>query len=121
MVDLAQFHGKIVLLLFFADFSPPSMEAVAAVRRAARDWPKDAVQVVGISLDKSSAELAATMTKENITWPVVFDGKGWMGDLPRSLGINTLPTVWLIDREGILRSLDGLHGMTEQIQQLLGR
>jgi len=119
--DLAQFHGKIVVLIFFADFSPPSMEAVAAVRRASRDWPKEAVQVVGVSLDKSSAELAATISKENIAWPVVFDAKGWNGAAPRTLGINTLPTVWLIDREGVLRSLDGLHGMNEQMREMLAK
>jgi peroxiredoxin len=118
-VDLAQYRGKVVVLVFFADFSPPSVEAVTAIQHMPRDWPKEAVQIIGICLDNRPEELTATLTKQGISWPIGFDGKGWMGAVPRSLGINTLPTVWIIDQDGILRSLDGFHGAPEQIRQLL--
>jgi hypothetical protein len=37
----------------------------------------------------------------------------------RSLGINALPTVWLLDKQGKLRSLNALEGTTDQVRQLL--
>ena len=41
--------------------------------------------------------------------------------LIRTFGINTLPTVWLIDHAGKLRSLSALENTTGQLKQLLGR
>ena len=55
----------------------------------------------------------------NVTWPVIFDGKGWESPLIRELGINELPTVWLLDAKGRLRSLNALEGTAAQVRQLL--
>ena len=33
-------------------------------------------------------------------------GGGGKGDLVRSLGINELPDLWIVDRDGVLRALD---------------
>ena len=53
-----------------------------------------------------------------ITWPVAFDGKSWEGELVRSLGINALPTVWLLDKRGRLRVLNASAGTAELLRQL---
>jgi peroxiredoxin len=119
VVDLADYRGKVVVLVFFGEFSPPSTEAVAALQHAAAGWPKDRVQFLGVSLDSSSENLAALIRQASIAWPVIFDGKGWNGALVRSFGINRLPTVWLIDRAGKLRSLNGLVNPNQQVQELL--
>lgn len=119
VIDLADYRGKVVVLVFFGEFSPPSTEAVAALQRAAPGWPKNRVQLLGVSLDSNSDSLAALIRQMNITWPVIFDGKGWKGPLVRSFGINRLPTVWLIDRAGKLRSLNGLQNANQQIHDLL--
>jgi peroxiredoxin len=118
-LDLGDYRGKIVVLVFLADFSPPAAEAVAQIQRASREWPPGAVQILGISLDSKPEELTALIQRENVTWPVAFDGKGWATPVARSLGINRLPTVWIIDQAGILRSLNGLESTTDQIRKLL--
>ena len=37
-----------------------------------------------------------------MTWPQFLDGKGWENELAKSFGIQTVPTMWLLDREGKL-------------------
>lgn len=118
-IDLADYRGKIVVLVFLADFSVPAAEAVTTLQRASREWPKGAVQLLGISLDSKPEELAALIQRENIAWPVGFDGKGWATPPAREFGINRLPTVWLIDQAGLLRAQNGLEATTDQIRQLL--
>ena len=54
-----------------------------------------------------------------MTWPVACDGKGWESPLVRGLGINALPTVWLLDAHGRLRSLNALESAVAQARQLL--
>ncbi len=118
-IDLAESRGKVVLLVFFANWSPPSIDALTKLQRDVKDLPKDRFQVLGISLDNKLEETAAVINKASVTWPVGFDGKGWGSPTVRALGINTLPTVWLIDQNGVLRSLNALDSTAEAVLKLL--
>jgi peroxiredoxin len=118
-IRLADFHGKPVLIVFFGGFSSPSLAAMTRVQKSLTELPKDSVQVIGVCLDEKREILDTIMKGRGMTWPVAFDGKGWEGPLVRSLGINALPTIWLIDGRGRLRSLNASEGTASQIQQLL--
>ncbi len=117
-IDLAALRGKAVVLVYFAEWSPPSVSALKTVQAATNSMPDGRVQVVGVSLDNSAAALKQLMEQQGITWPVAYDGKGWASPLVRELGINALPTVWLIDGQGRLRSLKGLEDTAGQLRQL---
>ena len=112
-------RGRIVIVCFFATWSPPSLAALDALKRAAVTFPKGPVQIVGVSLDTKPEPLGALLKSQAIPWPIVRDGLGWESPLIRGFGINTLPTVWLLDRAGKLRSLDALDNTGGQIRQLL--
>ena len=47
------------------------------------------------------------------------DGHAWEGELVRSLGINTLPTVWVLDRKGRLLTLNARDKAPDIIRQAL--
>src|SRR6185369_12254683 len=76
-VDIAEFHGKAVLLVFFAAWSEPSMDAVVELQRSIAALPKDRVQLLGVSLDTKPEKLGDFARTRKITWPVWCDGKGW--------------------------------------------
>ncbi len=121
-VDLANLHGKVVLVLFFATWSPPSMEALASVQKAVAHFPKDGpVAALGINLDEKREPVVEALAKEHVTWPVAYDGKSWAGPVVRSLGINTLPTLWLIDAQGRLRSINVVDDPLGALRQLVER
>ncbi len=117
--DLEQARGRVVVLTFFAEWSPPSMLTLLAVQKAVAGFPNDKVQPVGVSLDEDRQALADVLKEQAIAWPVAFDGKGWQSPLVRSLGINALPTVWLFDKQGRLRSLNAVESAAGQVQQLI--
>ena len=118
-VDLADYRGKVVVLIFFAAWSQPAVEAIDTIEKALPKWPADDVQLFGVSLDTKPEPLEALARERKITWPVICDARGWESPIVRGVGINTLPTVWLLDREGKLRSLAGLDGLTTQVRELL--
>ncbi|MEQ1861899.1 MAG: TlpA disulfide reductase family protein [Chthoniobacteraceae bacterium] len=117
--DVATHRGKVVVLIFFAAWSQPSIDALATIEKALPKLPADHVQLFGVSLDNKREPLEALAIERKITWPVICDGRAWESPLVRGLGINTVPTVWLLDREGRLRSLDGLEGLISQVRELL--
>ncbi len=116
-VDIAAHHGKVVVLVFFAAWSQPSLDALATIAQV--KWPADDVQLFGVSLDSKREPLENLAVERKITWPVICDGRGWESPIVRGFGINTLPTVWLLDREGRLRSLAGLDGLEGQVRELV--
>ena len=119
-IDIAGYRGRVVIVCFFATWSPPSILALDTIKRAVAAFPKERVQVVGVSLDPKPEPLGELLKSQAVAWPVVRDGQGWESPLIRGLGINSLPTVWLLDREGKLRALDALENTGGQIRRLLG-
>ncbi len=118
-IDLAELRGSVVLLVFFARWSPPSLEALDSLKRTVAQMPNSGVRVVAMSLDPKPEPVSELLRERNLSWPVAFDGKGWESPLIRSLGINALPTVWLLDKQGRLRSLNALESTSSQVRQLL--
>lgn len=118
-LDLADYRGRLVILCFFARWSEPSIEAIEKLKKAIAGSRKETLQLIGVSLDTKREAVAALLKEKDVPWPVAYDGESWGSPRIRALGINALPTVWLLDREGRLRSLDALEGSAEQIRQLL--
>jgi peroxiredoxin len=118
-LDLADHRGRLVILCFFARWSEPSIEAIEKLKKTMAGFRKETVELIGVSLDTKREAVAELLKEKGITWPVAFDGESWGSSRIRALGINALPTVWLLDREGRLRSLDALEGTVDQIRQLL--
>ena len=118
-LELDAWRGKVIVLVFFAVWSPPSVNALDTVRSRLGQLPPASLAFVGISLDAEKPPLRAMLAEKKLTWPIGFDGQGWESAQIRALGINALPTVWLIDQRGRLRSLNGLEGSEGQVRQLL--
>ncbi len=116
---IEQMRGSVVVVVFFALWSQPALQALDTLKAESARWPKAGVQVVGFSLDPGAPTLSSALEARALTWPVGYDGKGWASPVVRALGINALPTVWLVDKKGRLRSLKGLEAMGSQIRQLL--
>lgn len=101
-VDLAALRGKVVLIDFWATWCPPCVEEVPDVVAVYDKFREQGFEIVGISLDEDK-EALEKFTKENkMPWPQFFDGKGWENELAQRFKIQSVPTMWLLDREGKL-------------------
>lgn len=112
-------RGRPVFVIFFATVSPPAVAALGQLQQEIASLPKGSVAVVGVSLDEKREPLVALLKARGLTWPVAFDGRSWESPLVRDFGINALPTVWLLDSRGRLRSLSALERAAGQARQLL--
>jgi len=117
-VDMQNLQGKVVLVYFFASWSAPSMLELGWVKQI--EESSESIQALGICLDADPVSVPDVMSEHGITWPVYCDGRGWQGELVRSLGINSLPTLWIVDREGILRALDAKQDAPAIIERAMG-
>ena len=120
-IDLAARRGRVVVILFWASWSLPSLHELARLEQDATQFAGKPVDFLTVSLDQDRAALASTIKVANLHWPVHCDGRGWEGELVRSVGLNALPTVWVLDQQGTLLTLNARDQAADVIRQALAR
>jgi thiol-disulfide isomerase/thioredoxin len=118
-ITIPALAGKPVFVIFFAQSSPPAMAALGKLQQEVAQLPRGSIRVIAVNLDPKRETALEALKSRGLTWPTAWDGKSWESPLVRSLGINALPTVWLLDTKGRLKSLNGLDNAAMQARQLM--
>ena len=118
-INTADERGRVVVLIFWASWSMPALHELARLKEVAREFVGQPVDFYGVALDEDRAALAATIKAADIRWPMHCDGRGWEGELVRTLGINALPTVWVLNRRGELLTLNARTDTADLIRAAL--
>ena len=107
--DLATVKGKPVVVNFFASWCPPCNQEASEVVAFAKAHPD--VQVVGVATNDKPFDTQAFVKKYGITYPVVMDLDGSIGN---AWGVTGIPTTFFIDRNGTVQS--SIVGASTQAQ-----
>lgn len=118
-LHLSEFKGKVVLIDFWASWCPPCREKLPEIKTLYRESQSKGFEIVGISFDDDLGKLRRFLETEGIAWPQVADGKGWDGPRAAEFGITSLPSMWLIDRQGRLRDVDARENLQVSVRRLL--
>ena len=60
--------------------------------------------LIGVNSDEDLDELRAVVKKKNITWRSFWNGeKGTSGPISVKWGVNSWPTIYVIDAKGVIR------------------
>ena len=102
-LSLRKYRGKVVLLDFWATWCGPCLTEMPNVKRIYQKYKNQNFQIIGISLDTNGSSLSSYLKREGITWPQFFDGTGWKNSIAQKYGINSIPRMYLIDGNGIIR------------------
>lgn len=103
-VSLSQFKGKTVVIDFWATWCPPCRRSIPFVKESYEKFKNNNVEFIGISLDKQDGlDGWKEYIKENqMTWVQVADGKFWDNDVAVRYGIESIPSMWVINRDGVI-------------------
>lgn len=119
-VNLADLRGQVVLLDFWATWCEPCIEEVPNLVATYEKLRARGFTIVGISLDKDKAALEKFTKKHKMDWPQFFDGQGWDNELAKRFKIQSVPTMWLLDREGKLADATPRGRLEKAAEKLLG-
>ena len=100
-LSLRDFKGKPVLLHYWATWCEPCKVDIARIRELQEKYQRDIV-VVGIALDGDKAALQRFLQSKPLTWPQLYEQGGLDGRLAEELGVLTLPTMLLLDKQGVV-------------------
>lgn len=118
-VDVQKLNGKVVLVDFWATWCPPCMAALPEVVDTYNKYHDKGFEIVGISLDKSEQALKGVLDRYKMEWPQYFDGKGWGNKFVIEYNVSEVPTMWLVDKTGKLRTMQAREDLDKQVQELL--
>ncbi|MEI7864977.1 MAG: TlpA disulfide reductase family protein [Chthoniobacterales bacterium] len=120
-VDLADLRGKVVLVDFWATWCPPCMEEAPSLVETYEKFKDRGLEIVGISLDSDKDALKKFAAENKMTWPQFFDGKGWDNEIAKRFNIKSVPTVWLLDRDGKLTDPSPRTRLAQAIEAALAK
>lgn len=118
-VDLDKMRGKVVLVDFWATWCQPCMEMMPSVMETYDKFHPKGFEVVGIDMDEELGTLTNLVAAQKIAWPQYFDGKYMDTKYAVEYGIKEIPAMWLVDKKGVLRFINGGFDFTNKVEHLL--
>ena len=94
------YRGKVLLVVYWATWCKPCTEELPALQALYAQYRGRGFEILGVNLDLERTPVPAYISAHRITWATLHEPGGLDSRLARQLGILSLPTMVLIDRQG---------------------
>lgn len=119
-VDIRAYRGKTVLVIFWATWCQPCTEDLPQLQKLYAQYQRTGFEVLGINLDTNPALIQPYLQQNRVAWPHIQAVGGLEGDLAKSFGIISLPTMFLVDRNGVVvNNATSVEDLKERLPKLL--
>ena len=94
------FKGKYLLIDFWASWCGPCRDQNPYLVKAHNKYAKKGLEMISVSVDKDKQGWEDAVKHDSLTWIQVCDLKGAESKINKAFGFLTIPTNFLIDKEG---------------------
>jgi peroxiredoxin len=100
--NLDKIKGKVVLLRFWTDWCPHCRYEMPVIENYYRKLNKEGFVVLAVNVKQRPQVAEAFTAQFDVTFPVLIDLEG---KLAQTYGVHSIPTNFLIDRQGVVREI----------------
>lgn len=98
--SLDTLRGRTVLIHYWATWCEPCKQDLSTLKQVQTKFAKQGFTVLGVNLDSDRALATAYLQDNPLSWPHLYEPGGLDSRLATELGILTLPTMILVDKDG---------------------
>lgn len=98
--SLVDLRGRVVLVQYWATWCEPCKQDMALLKQLQVKYAKQGFTLLGVNLDSDRAAATAFLQTNALPWPQLYEPGGLDSRFAQELGIMTLPTLILVDKEG---------------------
>ena len=99
---LGAYHGKTVLLNFWASWCPPCRQEWPALRAYAESLTSTQMVLLSINVEETPELIGKFVGTDTVPFPILLDSDGLVSERYR---VSVLPTTFLIDPAGLVRQV----------------
>lgn len=99
-ISLDDVQGKVVLINFWATWCPPCRLEMPAMQTLHDRYRDQGFEILAVNLQEQDDQMSAFVDEMGLTFPIIVDRTG---DLSSAYRVTSLPTTFIVDREGLIR------------------
>jgi cytochrome c biogenesis protein CcmG/thiol:disulfide interchange protein DsbE len=111
-LDLVSLRGKPVVINFWASWCVPCKGEAKLLEQAWNRYKGQGVVFVGVDYTDVASDARTFMSHHGVTYPIVQDGSGRIGD---KYGLTGVPETYFVDRNGRLVGTHIVGTITNQV------
>lgn len=99
-VSLASYRGRMVLIHYWASWCEPCKQDLVVLKQMQAKYAAQEFVLIGVNLDSDRETAMQFLQSQPLPWPQLYEPGGLDSRLATELGILTLPTMILLDKDG---------------------
>jgi cytochrome c biogenesis protein CcmG/thiol:disulfide interchange protein DsbE len=99
-MSLADFSGKVVAVAFWATWGKHCISELTDLQVLSRQLGEQGLVVLGINQREDQALVVEFAERNDLSFPMLLDD----GEVARAFGVNGVPDLWIVDRQGLARA-----------------
>jgi len=106
IVTLSDLKGKVVLIDFWASWCGPCRHNNPRLVKLYNKYHNKGLEIYGVSLDEDADSWKKAVHHDKLIWIQVIDDKGWEATSASAYNVDMIPSSFLIDKQGIIRTIN---------------
>jgi len=123
-IDTAAWAGDVILVDFWGTWCVPCKEAMPELQRLQDRYEGKGLRIVGVLCDHELGKASRWLREKGYAWPHIVDRSLTPQTYDKhriavQYAVGGFPTLWIIDRRGILREEGDRENLEEQLRRYL--
>jgi len=119
-IETGKYRGKVLAVIFWATWCTPCTEDLPQIQQLYQTYQKEGFEIIGVNLDGPGGPIQQYLQNYKVAWPQIHE-EGALESRPAiEFGVISLPTMFLVDRKGIVASSSAtVEEMKKLVPELL--
>lgn len=118
-ITASQYEGRVLLVVFWATWATPYAKDLPAIEAIYAKHRKAGFEILGVNLDPNAASIKPFIDNYGGRWQHIRDPDGMDGKLAKEFGIVSMPTMFLVDKRGVVAGGITAENLDQAVTTLL--